>query len=33
MMNIYNGNVELDANGEAMVVMADWFEALNMEFR
>ncbi len=33
MMNIYNGNINLDANGEAVVNMADWFEALNMEFR
>jgi hypothetical protein len=33
MMNIYNGNVTLDANGEATVTLPDWFEALNMEFR
>lgn len=33
MMNIYNGNAMLDANGEAVVTMPDWFEALNMEFR
>ncbi len=33
MMNIYNGNVVLDGNGEAVVVMKDWFEALNMDFR
>lgn len=33
MMNIYNGNVTLDANGEALVQMPAWFEALNMEFR
>jgi len=33
MMNIYNGNVKLDVNGEAEVDMPDWFEALNMEFR
>jgi len=33
MMNIYNGNVLLDANGEAVVQMPAWFEALNMEFR
>ena len=33
MMNIYNGNVVLDANGEAVVTMPEWFEALNMEFR
>jgi hypothetical protein len=29
MMNIYNGNVILDANGEAWVDLPDWFEALN----
>jgi hypothetical protein len=33
MMNIYNGNVTLDAKGEATVTMPDWFEVLNMEFR
>lgn len=33
MMNIYNGNVTLDANGEAWVQMPEWFEALNQEFR
>ncbi|MDX1546876.1 MAG: hypothetical protein R3247_07810, partial [Rhodothermales bacterium] len=33
MMNVYNGNVVLDANGEAVVEMADWFEALNRDFR
>ncbi len=33
MMNIYNGNVVLDAKGEAIVTMPEWFEALNMEFR
>ena len=33
MMNIYNGNIELDANGEAVVIMDEWFEALNMDFR
>ena len=33
MMNIYNGNVTLDASGEATVEMPDWFEALNKEFR
>ena len=33
MMNIYNGNVELDFNGEAIVELPDYFEALNMEFR
>ena len=33
MMNIYNGNVLLDANGTATVVLPDWFEALNKDFR
>ena len=33
MMNIYNGNVILDADGTATIEMEDWFEALNMEFR
>ena len=33
MMNIYNGNVTLDARGEATVEMPDWFEALNQDFR
>ena len=32
-MNVYNGNATLDANGEATVTMADWFEALNKDFR
>ncbi|MCB0685508.1 MAG: hypothetical protein KDC53_03255 [Saprospiraceae bacterium] len=33
MMNIYNGNISLDANGSAVVVLPDWFEALNFDFR
>jgi hypothetical protein len=33
MMNIYNGVVELDDNGEATVTMPEWFEALNRDFR
>ena len=33
MMNIYNGNVTLDANGEAIVTLPAWFEALNRDFR
>jgi hypothetical protein len=33
MMNIYNGNVTLDAKGEAVVAMPAWFQALNSEFR
>ena len=33
MMNLYNGNARLDANGEAMVELPAWFEALNKDFR
>jgi hypothetical protein len=33
MMNIYNGNVTLDADGKATVMMPEWFDALNRDFR
>jgi hypothetical protein len=33
MMNIYNGNIALDANGEAVVELPEWFETLNRDFR
>jgi hypothetical protein len=33
MMNIYNGNVTLDASGEAWVELPEWFEVLNQDFR
>lgn len=33
MMNIYNGNAELDANGQAIVKLPDYFTALNKEYR
>ena len=33
MMNVYNGNVTLDANGEAVVQLPDYFQALNRDFR
>jgi hypothetical protein len=33
MMNIYNGNVTTDANGDAVITLPDWFEALNCDFR
>jgi trimeric autotransporter adhesin len=33
MMNIYNGNVTLDGNGEAVVPLPDWFQDLNRDFR
>lgn len=33
MMNIYNGNVTTDRNGEAAIELPDYFEALNRDFR
>ena len=33
MMNIYNGNVTTDSNGDATVQLPDWFEPLNRDFR
>jgi hypothetical protein len=33
MKNIYDGVVRLDANGEAVIRLPDYFEALNMDFR
>ena len=33
MMNVYNGNVELDENGEAWVELPAYFGALNHDFR
>ena len=33
MMNVYNGNIELDENGTAVVELPEWFEALNRDFR
>ena len=33
MMNVYNGNVVLDKNGEAWVQLPEWFEALNKDYR
>jgi hypothetical protein len=33
MMNVYNGNVILDENGEAWVDLPERFEALNRDFR
>ena len=32
-MNIYNGVIRLDARGEAWVVLPEYFEALNRDFR
>lgn len=33
MMNIYNGNVVLDKNGNATILLPDWFCALNKDYR
>ncbi len=33
MMNVYNGNVITDENGEGIVHLPDYFETLNMDFR
>jgi len=33
MKNIYDGVVIMDQNGEAIVKMPDWFDALNCDFR
>lgn len=33
MMNVYNGNVILGADGTAVVMLPDYFEALNTDFR
>jgi hypothetical protein len=33
MTNLYSGNAVLDVNGQATVELADWFEALNKDFR
>jgi hypothetical protein len=33
MMNIYNGNITTDANGKATIILPNYFEALNIDFR
>jgi hypothetical protein len=33
MMNIYNGSVTTDTEGNATIQMPDWFDALNRDFR
>lgn len=33
MMNIYNGNAILNSQGEITVILPEWFEALNKDFR
>ncbi|PYT04499.1 MAG: hypothetical protein DMF60_15165, partial [Acidobacteria bacterium] len=33
MMNIYNGNITTDENGDATIKLPEYFEALNQDFR
>jgi hypothetical protein len=33
MMNVYNGNIVTDATGYATVILPEWFESLNKDFR
>jgi len=33
MMNVYNGNAQLDLDGEATIELPQWFETLNRDFR
>ncbi len=33
MMNVYNGNITTNANGNAIVELPDYFDALNKDFR
>lgn len=33
ILNIYNASVVTDGNGEAVVVLSEWFEKLNRDFR
>ena len=33
VLNLYSGNVTLNADGEAIVQLPEWFEALNKDFR
>jgi hypothetical protein len=33
VLNVYSGNVNTNENGEATIVLPDWFEALNRDFR
>ena len=33
VLNLYSGNVTTDENGDAVVKLPDWFEALNKDFR
>jgi trimeric autotransporter adhesin len=33
VLNVYSGNITTDGNGDAVVTLPDWFEALNNDFR
>ncbi|MBI4931024.1 MAG: hypothetical protein HY841_09700 [Bacteroidetes bacterium] len=33
MMNVYNGNITLNNNGDAIVELPEWFDTLNKDFR
>jgi hypothetical protein len=33
MMNVYNGNITTETNGEAVVTLPEYFESLNKDFR
>jgi hypothetical protein len=33
VLNLYSGNVVLDASGEGVVQLPDWFEVINKDFR
>jgi trimeric autotransporter adhesin len=33
ILNVYSGNVKTNKKGEAIVILPDWFEALNKDFR
>src|SRR6202035_2656337 len=33
VLNLYSGNIALDASGEALVQLPDWFEVINKDFR
>jgi hypothetical protein len=33
VLNVYSGNITTDGNGEAVVTLPDWFEAINKDFR
>ena len=33
VLNIYSGNAQLDPNGEAVINLPEWFQAINRDFR